>query len=135
MNDREQQYQAVTTALQGIYTQKNTDYGDSFVKSLDEFGTIAFVVRASDKMERMKQLVRNKALVVGESLDDTVSDMANYCIMYLMHRRTQDESMQTAHVKRERAYRCANGITGGTPTRSELRELPDMDGGEMPEGK
>ena len=54
------------------------------MKSLDEFGAIAFVVRASDKMERLKQLIKSEAKVKNESFMDTVKDLANYCIMYLM---------------------------------------------------
>jgi len=42
------------------------------------------VVRASDKMMRLEQLVNNDAVVKDESFDDTVKDLANYCIMYLM---------------------------------------------------
>ena len=82
--DKLQKHVDVCSDIRRIYALKNADYGDSFGKSLDEFGPIAFVVRASDKMERLKQLVKSEAKVKGESFDDTVSDLANYCIMYLM---------------------------------------------------
>ncbi len=77
-------YDDVVDTLRDIYISKNKDYGDSFTKSIDEFGTIAYVVRASDKMERLKQLVSNQAQVEDESFVDTVRDLANYSIMYLM---------------------------------------------------
>jgi len=82
--DKLQKHADICSELRGIYTLKNADYGDSFVKSLDEFGAIAFVVRASDKMERLKQLIKSEAKVKNESFMDTVKDLANYCIMYLM---------------------------------------------------
>ena len=82
--DREQKFRSVCDKLLETYLKKNDDYGDSFKISLDKFGAIAFVVRASDKMLRMEQLVNNEAKVKSESFNDTVGDMANYCIMYLM---------------------------------------------------
>lgn len=76
-------YADVIVELNDIYQAKNHDYGDSFAKSIKEFGRLAFVVRASDKTERLKSLVHGDALV-DESFEDTVKDLANYCIMYLM---------------------------------------------------
>ena len=70
--------------LYDIYIKKNADYGDSFSKAMAEFGAISFVVRASDKMERLKNLVNKDPVVTNESFNDTVEDLALYCIMYLM---------------------------------------------------
>lgn len=39
-------FDAVTAGLRNTYERKNKDYGNSFEESLDEFGPIAFVVRA-----------------------------------------------------------------------------------------
>ena len=77
-------YNDLMEGLWNIYKAKNADYGDSFKNSLDEFGRIAFVVRASDKMERLKQLMRYEVQVKDESINDTVQDLALYCIMYLL---------------------------------------------------
>lgn len=63
---------------------KNHDYGDSFKKSIKEFGIIASVVRMSDKMERVKQLVKVKDSMVDESIRDTLMDLANYAIMTII---------------------------------------------------
>ena len=48
------------------YKAKNYDYGNSFDKSMDEFGLTASVVRMSDKMERLKSLTKKKAQVKDE---------------------------------------------------------------------
>lgn len=85
-------FQKVTAEMLEIYKAKNTDYGNSFEKSLNEFGPIAFVVRASDKIERIKQLVNNEAKVKDESFTDTVRDLANYCVMYLIHSGDEGEA-------------------------------------------
>ncbi len=87
MEDRLKQFDAVTAELRGIYSRKNIDYGDSFKISLEKFGRMAYVVRASDKMLRLEQLVNNEAQVKDESFYDTVQDLANYSIMLLLHKR------------------------------------------------
>ena len=84
--ERLKMFDLVTEELRDTYERKNTDYGNSFEESLDEFGAIAFVVRADDKMRRLKQLVNNDAHVKDESFEDTVKDLANYCIMFAMWR-------------------------------------------------
>jgi hypothetical protein len=65
------------------YDRKNHDYGNSFEKSLDEFGPIAGVVRLGDKMNRLSSLVKKDSehLVEDESLLDTVGDLATYALM------------------------------------------------------
>jgi len=86
VNERLKNFDLIVSKLRDTYEQKNTDYGNSFEESLDEFGAIAFVVRADDKMRRLKQLVNNPAKVKDESFEDTVRDLANYCIMFAMWR-------------------------------------------------
>lgn len=74
-----------------LYNAKNADYGNSFEQSLDEFGDIASVVQLSHKINRLKQLIKAKAQV-GESIDDTLIDLANYAVMHLAWRSTHDLS-------------------------------------------
>lgn len=67
------------------YIAKNADYGDSFNKSLDEFGLVASVVRMGDKMNRISHLAKHKQRrVTDESIRDTLLDLANYAIMTVM---------------------------------------------------
>ena len=63
------------------YKAKNADYGNSFDKSMDEFGITSAVVRMSDKMERIKSLTNKKEKVNDESIQDTLLDLANYAIL------------------------------------------------------
>ena len=62
------------------FLKKNTDYGNSFEESLDEFGEVAGIVRISDKYKRLVNLTKNENRVL-ESKADTLKDMANYCLM------------------------------------------------------
>jgi len=84
-------YNNIAEELRKTYIAKNADYGNSFDDTLDTFGPIAAVVRISDKFSRMRSLTKRGALV-GESLRDTVMDMANYAIMFAMWLEKQEAS-------------------------------------------
>lgn len=69
-------------AMSDIFKKKNKDYGNSFFDSCDEEGVVAARVRLSDKWNRFKYLSKgNEQMVNDESIQDTLMDMANYCIM------------------------------------------------------
>ena len=75
-------YEEVLANLSTTYKKKNQDYGDSFHKSVTEFGPLAGLVRIGDKYNRLKQLITTgNQQVKDESIKDTLLDMANYCIM------------------------------------------------------
>ncbi len=66
------------------YIRKNADYGDSFAVLRKEFPE-AILVRIGDKYNRLKTLMaKKKAEVIDESLQDTLLDLANYCVMELI---------------------------------------------------
>lgn len=75
----------ITNQMHDTYIKKNHDYGNSFDKSIDELGIVAAVTRMSDKMERLKSLVKKEAEVKDESFLDTVMDLANYAVMTAMY--------------------------------------------------
>lgn len=65
--------------------KKNHDYGNSFGETYKDLGIISAVTRISDKFNRLKTLAKGENnLVNDESLEDTLLDMANYCIMTAM---------------------------------------------------
>ena len=80
-NKRVVMHQQVCSRLTKIYKDKNSDYGDSFVKVREEFPN-AILIRLSDKLNRLKTLYSGKGQMVrDESVVDTLLDLANYCIM------------------------------------------------------
>lgn len=82
----------LTNEMLKIYMEKNSDYGDSFSKSYNEFGIIAPVVRMNDKMERIKQLSKAEDIKVkDESLHDTLIDIANYALMTAVEMELESE--------------------------------------------
>lgn len=76
-----------------IYSRKNADYGDSFAKVRKEVPN-AILVRLMDKMERIKTLLFNgeRLQVADEKVDDTLLDLANYCLMEVVERRNEKEA-------------------------------------------
>lgn len=82
MIDKVERFKQVAEQMTEIYRKKNHDYGDSFSKSVKEFGPVAGLVRISDKFNRIKNLIfDNERLIDDESVQDTLIDLASYCIM------------------------------------------------------
>ncbi|MDT2782907.1 nucleotide modification associated domain-containing protein [Vagococcus fluvialis] len=84
-------FHKIITDLERTYLAKNEDYGNSFEKSLNEYGEVAGLVRIGDKLNRAKNLSKNKANVTDESKIDTYLDMANYNIMQAMWLMKQED--------------------------------------------
>ncbi|MGH7974913.1 MAG: hypothetical protein ACREBR_05260 [bacterium] len=71
-----------------LLVSKRRDYGDNALKG----GTHGIVIRMSDKMGRLENLMgisdgtfTQKSAVVGnEKIEDTIKDILNYSILFLM---------------------------------------------------
>lgn len=87
------QFKRVAGALAAQYARKNEAYGDSFGKSVKRYGVISALTRMSDKWNRLESLLidKNKNNVSDESVDDTLLDLATYCIMTVLATRSNDE--------------------------------------------
>ena len=78
-------HKAICEQLNKVYADKNHDYGNSFGDTFERYGDISALVRISDKMNRIDQLVQTgKQKVKDEALEDSILDMANYLIMWAM---------------------------------------------------
>ena len=86
-----EKFKAIVHELYDIYKKKNSDYGDSFTQSCDEFGLIAPAIRITDKLSRFKNLLKSE-VQVNESIEDTLKDLANYAIMTLIYMQKDDIS-------------------------------------------
>ena len=73
--------EAILNEIRQLYNRKNADYGNSFDKTLDEFGLVASATRMSDKFNRFKSLIKNPAQVSDEKIEDTLIDLASYAMM------------------------------------------------------
>ena len=86
-------YNAILTDLSETYEAKNADYGDSVGDTYKKFGDVSFLTRITDKYNRILSLADKGecGAVKDESMDDTILDMANYCILWLVERRAKEE--------------------------------------------
>lgn len=84
MNNVER-FKKIATELGELYEKKNKAYGNSFSDTYKKLGIISAVTRISDKFNRLCNIATNPDIDnLGESLEDTLRDMASYCIMTVM---------------------------------------------------
>jgi hypothetical protein len=79
-------HEKLCKTLNPMYRMKNTDYDDSFGKSITEDGYIAAMTLIKDKLNRAANLLKDAekaSLVKDESVEDTLLDLANYALMLL----------------------------------------------------
>lgn len=73
--------------LHDTYKAKNADYGDSFAQVREKYPN-AILIRLNDKLNRLETLMNGAEQHVNdESIEDTLLDLANYCIMELVERK------------------------------------------------
>jgi hypothetical protein len=83
-----EKFNQIAQELCDLYKKKNTAYGNSFGDTYQKLGIISAVTRISDKFNRLTNLVKNPDIDnIGESIDDTLQDMASYAIMTLIELR------------------------------------------------
>lgn len=85
-------FRDIQDKLVNIYAKKNHDYGDSFNEGCNKLGVGYAFSRIFDKTKRFQTLAKgimNNNLsieVQDETMEDTIMDLANYCMMYLAWR-------------------------------------------------
>lgn len=78
----------ICAELTNTYRKKNADYGNSFSRAVEKYGLISALTRISDKFNRLESLILHKEQEVkDESVQDTLLDLANYCIMTVIEIR------------------------------------------------
>lgn len=79
---------ALTSQLAEVLAAKNSDYGDSHAETVQDLGEDAILFRLRDKYNRLKNLIRGgKQAVAGESIEDTLMDLAGYALLELERRK------------------------------------------------
>lgn len=84
-------HKQIMDELHCIYKRKNADYGNAFQEQVQEYGQIAPLIRIEEKFKRYKNLVLiGKGEVEDETLQDTLLDLANYCVLTVIELRRSD---------------------------------------------
>lgn len=93
--DRIERHLEIVTGLNKLYSEKNHDYGNSFGETYQKLGIISALTRISDKYNRLVSLAtkpEEERKVKDESIQDTLLDMANYCIMTVIEMEAEKEN-------------------------------------------
>lgn len=85
-SDNLELFESVTLDMCEVYAAKNHDYGNSFEELRKRFPN-AILVRLFDKYMRLETLMNGETAQVDESIDDTLLDLANYCVLELVARQ------------------------------------------------
>ena len=85
-----EEYEKIVTETMELCIKKNKDYGSSVEDTYERFGDVSYLVRITDKYNRICSLLDKGAEVKDESIDDTIRDMANYCFLWLASKKLRD---------------------------------------------
>lgn len=79
----EQKINNTCSELAILLKEKNHKYGDSFTKTVDEYGKAVLLLRIQDKLNRLKQLLilKEPCNDKEESIEDTFLDIAGYAVL------------------------------------------------------
>lgn len=99
-------------AVEEHLMRKHRDYGEN---NLKEFGELGILVRASDKVARLKNLIDKHAEVEDESRADTWRDLAGYAIQAMIMMKMSAGQANTFEIRKNRLIRgccpdCGEGV-------------------------
>lgn len=77
-------FKEITDKMFETFKAKNHDYGSSFSNLFKECGMTYAYGHLAEKLERINSLRKNEAKVKGESMKDSLYDLANYAILTIM---------------------------------------------------
>ena len=77
-------FRDTTDGMYDTFKAKNSDYGNSFSELFAECGMTYAYGHLSEKLKRVKSLMSDEAKVKGESMRDSLLDLANYAVLTIM---------------------------------------------------
>lgn len=77
-------FRDITDGMYDTFKAKNHDYGNSFSELFAECGMTYAYGHMTEKLKRVKSLMSDEAKVKGESMRDSLLDLANYAILTIM---------------------------------------------------
>lgn len=124
-------FRAIQDKLVNIYAKKNHDYGDSFNEGCNELGVGYAFSRIFDKTKRFQTLAKgimNNNLsieVQDETIEDTIMDLANYCMMYLAW-RDKHICVREAEAKQgDMQFSSTGGLKSNTDTNNTQESVKE----------
>lgn len=99
LDELKMNFKEITQNMLKLFMKKQKDYGSA---NISTFGEVGVLVRLNDKFERLKNLVMKHSTPQNESIDDTLIDIANYAVIYLMIRKGFWEDARHFEIKEVR---------------------------------
>ena len=121
-------FRAIQDKLVNIYAKKNHDYGDSFNEGCNELGVGYAFSRIFDKTKRFQTLAKgimNNNLsieVQDETIEDTIMDLANYCMMYLAWR---DKHVSIGELESKQSSSSTGELESNTDTNNTQESVKE----------
>lgn len=126
-NEKVKIMKSLHSKQEALYAEKNEKYQDAFGKTYAEYGPTVAIIRLEDKLNRIKALVAaGLDGSNGESLVDTLTDMANYANMFIIELGASPVKEETPKKKRNR--KKAKETEPETTEESTEEEAPKEEG-------
>jgi hypothetical protein len=125
LTDRNEKFLALTKKMFEIQDAKGRDYGEEHdgLRNLRRRGVAGVVARMGDKMSRIEILTQpnREAAVKDESLNDTLLDLANYCLLLIILREDQKFEQEPSTSEKARQQGLRTVAKPGDPDFKETR--------------
>ena len=84
----------ITNKMNEVFANKRQDYGQTTTETFKKFGPLSMYIRMCDKMGRLENLMVNEQTDhIGETVEDTLLDLANYAIITILEMRKYREEV------------------------------------------
>lgn len=78
-------FKGLTNLMETTFAAKRQDYGATTTETYKKFGPLSMLTRMHDKMGRLDNLLgKGQKNNVGEAVEDTLLDLANYAIITIL---------------------------------------------------
>lgn len=87
-------YRYLLNDLEETYKAETEDYGNSVANTYEKFGDMSFLIHITDKYNRLLALYDPNAtqqLLKDEKIEDTILDLINYCLLWLVEREYKNQ--------------------------------------------
>lgn len=129
INEKVKIMKSLHSQQEALYAEKNEKYQDAFGKTYAEYGPTVAIIRLEDKLNRVKALVAaGLDGSNGESLVDTLTDLATYANMFLIELGASQVKEETPKPKKKRNRKKAKEDEPETTEESTEEEAPKEEG-------
>lgn len=128
-NEKVKIMKSLHSKQEALYAEKNEKYQDAFGKTYAEYGPTVAIIRLEDKLNRVKALVAaGLDGSNGESLVDTLTDMANYANMFIIELGASPVKEEDPKPKKKRNRKKAKEAEPETTEEPTEEEAPKEEG-------